>query len=195
MEFTTFAVILLLGVLFLIDKKPFSKHKLKEQVKWCVKDFSLYDLYDCSAKLNIEKQYRLTLNDETMVKDILKKFLDNLKENYTCDNLKVNPHIASFSYKEYFCFSLTAFLRSHYIKRTFYNNELYSTFVLQEGSFEHPFSRTYELTEYGITLNKLYLLSELVCEQSKNVNKNGNFYSSDNIKKNIKSKQITIYYG
>ena len=189
MEFTIFAFVLLITVLFLIDKKPFSKHKLKEQVKWCVKDFSFYDLYDWSAKLNIEKKYRLTNNDETIVKDILKKHLENLKENYAGDNLKANAHIASFSCEEYFCFSLTAFLKDNYT-----NNELYGSCISQEGSFGRPYSRTFELTEYGIVFNKLYLLSELVCEQSKNINKNGDFDFSDKIKNNIKSKQITIYY-
>ena len=190
MGFTFFAFVLLIAILFLIDKKPFSKYKLKEQVKWCIKDFSFYDLYDWSEKLNIEKKYRLTNNDEIIVKDILKKHLENLKENYACDNLKANAYIASFSSKEYFCFSLTAFLRDNYT-----NNELYGCCISQEGSFSRPYSRTFELTEYGIAFNKLYLLTELVCEQSKSINKNGNFNSSDKIKKNIKSKQLTIYYG
>ena len=191
--------VLIIVFWFVLDKlyHHHLEKKLIEHVRWCTayNDYreSLYFyIYDKYSKLNIEKKYRLKQSDKQLIGDIIKAYQEDLTKSYMQDNLITNKRIASFTNEEYFFFSLRAFLCNHECELEFLGKSMYNILNQKYYGNSLSFSATYGLNEYSETFHRLYLVSELVCENSERINKCGYYYNSTNIKETLDTKKMHV---
>lgn len=197
---TTLIVIMpfLIG-LFNHLKKCIAKNKLKEQVCWCTvpgyhREMSLLDcIYEQSKNLIIEKEYKLTVVDKLVIKEILEKYCKDLSDSFFRNELKLDYRFTKFSNQEYFFFSLAAFLRKNQYNCYFNSNKMYDSKTIHKYDNVQR-DEQYKLLEYGVIFNKLYLIAELYCENNKKINCDNSFNFSPNIKRILSDKEFTVSY-
>lgn len=147
----------------------YKKNKLLKKVKWCVTRDSFSrtaperkmrdHILRLQWKLSLDKKYMITEEEFSAITDILKEYQQDLIQKYFNDTLP------NYNHTEEVCFVITLrdFLEKHQCDTAFIGNEMYT--IKDHKTYGTwgvtSFSATYVLTDYAVTYNKLYYISQL----------------------------------
>lgn len=198
-KFLGILIILLLFIIVLYIphlREMYYHKKLHLFVLWCISqnrskysDATELYMHIHNANLRIPDEYKLDEEDFDSIKNILKAYKEDLNLNYINGNLGIDKWVYEFSYQEYFFFTLHTFLEKHAKHTDFINEELY-VIANREETKDGYISITYKLTDFATIYYKLYLISELECENNKRINKFNYYRDSESIKNTIETKLI-----
>ncbi len=171
----------------LIDKK------VRERASWWLaEDASKILAYIQKECVGIESEYLITNEFERKTAlEIISAFQEESKTKFIKGYYTVNREYAKMKFSEYFMLYFERFLAEHK-SYCFNDNRMYI-----EKSRERYENGDYvakcAITDYGIVYRKLHYMSVWFCEGSTCLNRNNDYYSNG-LKKELDSKEITLYY-
>lgn len=164
-------IIMVIAIAFLLYKVYgyYKKNQLREKVKWCIAYNSFNNrtaenemfnhIYHLQYELSVDKKYMIAVDDAPIVKGILKCYQQDLIQKYFTGALMDY----SDDEKKQFVITLNEFLSKHQCDKEFNENQMYAVKDYKTyGTWgATSFSATYVLTDYAVTYNKLYYVSQL----------------------------------
>lgn len=201
------ASILLVGVIYLLIKKigELSREKeLKKYVAWCVSNNST--IYRCSLDLwhyvynaqnDITEEYRISSDEEwETVKEILRGFCQELTQDYFYGRLNLPKTKYTLWEHEYFMLSLVPYLDAHQCDSVFLGHEMHEKRLSYKAYGQwggQLYDAEYSLTDFAITMNKLYYIAYMYCKKNSTINPTGDLYrSAAGLEKIISGKTMKI---
>lgn len=196
---------------------------LHRHISWCVTDDS--NIYRCNMSLLmwlcniphyskkktrdycfpnadklflIEEKYWLNGDEEMDVaKEILRAYQKEWCQKYLSGRLSASRMICKLTDEEYFLLSLKDFLEKHECETTFCGNKMYNIKEYKScGSWGVPlFDATYELTDYAVVYQKMYLIAQTYCLtlRPNPLDKNSLYYHRiENAKKVLDTREMKV---
>ena len=146
----------------------------KDDIRWNIPLWA--HIKDAQLHCNISDKYRISWDlEKDYVNDIICVFRDNLVDQFFCGAItykKINELILpkqTAKYTDFFLFRLFCFLAEHHTDSNLFGHDMYKRQISYEnhGMWGRPlYDATYELSDFGRTVQKLYYIAFLACKES-----------------------------
>lgn len=165
----TIIMAIAIAILLYVVYGYYKKNQLRKKVKWCIaydsfnnraaEDEMFNHIYHLQYELSVDKKYMISMDESSTIKGIFKCYQQDLIQKYFTDTLTDY----ACSDEQQFILTLNSFLSKHQCDKEFNENQMYAVKDYKTyGTWDATsFSATYVLTDYAVTYNKLYYISQL----------------------------------
>lgn len=179
----------------------------RELVAWCVtKNNNVYRcnlrlrdyIHNAQNDLQIPKEYKIQGEEWDFVDQILKKYQEDLKEDYFCGRalmLKKSKYVIHGL--DYFMFSVANYLDDHQCDYKFLSYDMHKETISYNhyGNWGGPlYDAEYLLTDFALIYHKLYYITLVYCQNCRAINSKGTEYQEcSNVKEILDRKTLQVW--